>query len=58
MRAIGVYPGGQSGNPGSPFYANLVEPWAQAKYNVLRLATSPDLVSGVKVSSTQLTPAK
>ena len=27
VRAYGVYPGGQSGNPGSPFYNNLVETW-------------------------------
>jgi len=27
VRAYGVYPGGQSGNPGSPFYNNLLETW-------------------------------
>ena len=30
--AYGVYPGGQSGNPGSPFYDNMVDSWAQGKY--------------------------
>jgi len=30
--AWGVYPGGQSGNPGSPFYDTFVDSWAQAKY--------------------------
>jgi penicillin amidase len=58
VKAIGVYPGGQSGNPGSPFYANMVEPWAQAKYNTLHLVTSPEQLSGKKVSSTQLSPAQ
>jgi penicillin amidase len=27
----GVYPGGQSGNPGSPFYDNMIDTWAQGK---------------------------
>lgn len=30
--AYGVYPGGQSGNPGSPFYDNMVDNWANGKY--------------------------
>ncbi|MBC6991530.1 penicillin acylase family protein [Hymenobacter sp. BT491] len=27
VQAYGVYPGGQSGNPGSPFYDNMIETW-------------------------------
>jgi penicillin amidase len=27
VQAYGVYPGGQSGNPGSPFYNNMLETW-------------------------------
>lgn len=30
--AYGVYPGGQSGNPGSKFYDNFVDTWAAGKY--------------------------
>jgi penicillin G amidase len=30
--AYGVYPGGQSGNPGSKFYDNFVDAWVQGKY--------------------------
>jgi penicillin amidase len=30
--AYGVYPGGQSGNPGSPFYDNFIDNWAAGKY--------------------------
>jgi penicillin amidase len=30
--AYGVYPGGQSGNPGSPYYLNFVDTWAKGKY--------------------------
>lgn len=28
----GVYPGGQSGNPGSPFYSNMLDHWVNGKY--------------------------
>jgi penicillin G amidase len=30
--AFGIYPGGQSGNPGSPYYDNFVDKWADGKY--------------------------
>jgi penicillin G amidase len=30
--AYGVYPGGQSGNPGSFFYDNFIDQWVAAKY--------------------------
>lgn len=32
IEAYGLYPGGQSGNPGSPYYDNFVNYWAQGKY--------------------------
>jgi penicillin amidase len=33
--AYGVYPGGQSGNPGSKFYDSYLDNWAAGKYNNL-----------------------
>ncbi|PZR22376.1 MAG: penicillin acylase family protein [Citrobacter freundii] len=33
--AYGVYPGGQSGNPGSRFYDNFVDTWAKGQYFTL-----------------------
>ncbi len=33
--AYGVYPGGQSGNPGSKFYDDYIDTWAEGKYNKL-----------------------
>lgn len=30
--AYGIYPGGQSGNPGSPFYQNMIDKWAKGEY--------------------------
>ncbi|MBT1704864.1 penicillin acylase family protein [Chryseosolibacter indicus] len=32
IKAWGVYPGGQSGNPGSKYYNNLLNSWTQGKY--------------------------
>ncbi|WP_019989529.1 penicillin acylase family protein [Rudanella lutea] len=34
-KGYGVYPGGQSGNPGSPAYQNLIETWREGKLNEL-----------------------
>ncbi len=31
-QAWGIYPGGQSGNPGSPFYSNFAAKWAKGEY--------------------------
>ena len=33
--AYGVYPGGQSGNPGSKYYDNFVDQWVAGKYYLL-----------------------
>ncbi|MBZ4191235.1 penicillin acylase family protein [Niabella beijingensis] len=38
--AYGVYPGGQSGNPGSRFYDNAIDTWASGKYYQLWLMNS------------------
>ena len=32
IEAYGLYPGGQSGNPGSPYYDTFVNYWAEGKY--------------------------
>jgi penicillin G amidase len=37
--AYGVYPGGQSGNPGSKYYDNFVDHWAAGKYYLLWMMT-------------------
>jgi penicillin amidase len=37
--AYGIYPGGQSGNPGSRFYDNFVDDWAVGKYYPLWMMT-------------------
>ncbi len=42
VKAWGHYPGGQSGNPGSKFYDNMVEAWAKGDYYDLLFLTNPD----------------
>ncbi len=37
--AYGVYPGGQSGNPGSRYYDNFIDQWAAGKYYSLWMMT-------------------
>ena len=32
ISAYGVYPGGQSGNPGSKYYGTFVDYWVEGKY--------------------------
>jgi penicillin amidase len=31
-KALGIYPGGQSGNPGSQYYDNFIDRWAAGEY--------------------------
>ena len=42
VSAYGVYPGGQSGNPGSPFYDNMIDHWVNGKYYKLLFMKGPD----------------
>ena len=34
-QAYGIYPGGQSGNAGSPFYDNMIDRWSKGEQNKL-----------------------
>lgn len=38
--ALGIYPGGQSGNPGSKYYDNFVDDWAAGRYHSLNFLQS------------------
>lgn len=42
VKAWGHYPGGQSGNPGSKYYDNMVESWANGHYYDLLFMTEND----------------
>ncbi|KQS32695.1 penicillin acylase family protein [Dyadobacter sp. Leaf189] len=41
-RAYGIYPGGQSGNPGSPYYLNMLGKWEKGELNELLFLNAPD----------------
>jgi penicillin amidase len=43
VKAWGVYPGGQSGSPGSPYYANMIPMWAEGKYMSLQFSAAEAL---------------
>jgi penicillin amidase len=40
--AYGIYPGGQSGNPGSVYYDNFVNEWVAGKYSPLWMMTKEE----------------
>ena len=40
--AYGVYPGGQSGNPGSKYYDNFIDHWVSGKYYPLWMMTKAE----------------
>ncbi|HQQ83509.1 MAG TPA: penicillin acylase family protein [Cyclobacteriaceae bacterium] len=58
LKAWGVYPGGQSGNPGSPYYSNMLEPWTKAQYFNMHFVQTQEQLSSVQYSVTQLSPAQ
>lgn len=48
-KAYGVYPGGQSGNPGSPHYLDLLETWRTGQLNeLIYLQTAQDKHQRIK----------
>ncbi|MBU2929521.1 penicillin acylase family protein [Winogradskyella psychrotolerans] len=49
--ALGIYPGGQSGNPGSKYYDNFIDDWAAGEYhelNFLQSNTATDAIIGTQ----------
>ena len=44
--AYGIYPGGQSGNPGSKYYDNFVDPWVKGQYHSLWMMRRSDGADG------------
>jgi penicillin G amidase len=54
VKGLGVYPGGQSGNPGSKYYDNMVDTWANGQYNDLNFLKDPGQLAGEKVLAKQV----
>jgi penicillin amidase len=47
--AYGVYPGGQSGNPGSKYYDQFIDSWVNGKYFPLLFVTKRDAATSSKM---------
>ena len=45
INAYGVYPGGQSGNPGSRYYDNFINTWIKGNYYKIHLYTKDEMAS-------------
>jgi len=55
VKAWGHYPGGQSGNPGSKYYDNMVESWVSGYYYDLLFLNNPDVTNSRIIFSQTLT---
>ena len=53
--ALGIYPGGQSGNPGSKYYDNFIDRWAVGEYFEALFIQDQNNTEGV-ISTQTLTP--
>ncbi|MGB5171180.1 MAG: penicillin acylase family protein [Eudoraea sp.] len=50
--AYGIYPGGQSGNPGSKYYDNFIESWARGNYLNLLFMQAKTNKEGIMATQT------
>ncbi len=53
-RAKGIFPGGQSGNPGSKFYDNAVNNWVDGEYYDIHFIQTPDSLTNSNLRLTHL----
>jgi len=54
-KALGIYPGGQSGNPGSKYYDNFIDDWAAGEYLDIIFMQDEHQTDGIQFTQT-LTP--
>jgi penicillin G amidase len=57
IHAWGVYPGGQSGNPGSPYYNNLLSLWTEGKYIKFSFTSEAEKMKGKELAVITLNPS-
>ncbi|NNF35431.1 MAG: penicillin acylase family protein [Saprospiraceae bacterium] len=50
IEAYGVFPGGQDGNPLSPYYLYSMDEWSSGNYHKLQNPTEPEKVNGKQYS--------
>ena len=55
--ALGIYPGGQSGNPGSKYYDDFIDDWAAGEYRSLNFMQSAETTESI-IGTQTLKPAK
>ncbi|MGS2726306.1 penicillin acylase family protein [Psychroserpens sp. BH13MA-6] len=56
-KALGIYPGGQSGNPGSYYYDNFIDDWAVGNYHELLFLQNASNTEDI-ISTQALIPLK
>ena len=56
VRAEVVYPGGQSGRPGHPHYADMIDDWAAGRYYAVSLSGSPAAFAKTKHTHLKAAP--
>lgn len=54
VKAWGVYPGGQSGNPGSPYYNSLLGLWTKGEYVKFHFSSQPENLKGKELATITL----
>jgi penicillin G amidase len=57
INAWGVYPGGQSGNPGSPYYNNLLGLWTEGEYVKFSFTSEAEKMKGKELAVITLNPS-
>lgn len=57
VKAWGVYPGGQSGNPGSPYYNSMLDAWTKGNYFHLQFTNSIEQLKQKSIGYTSLKPS-
>jgi penicillin G amidase len=55
-KAFATYPGGQSGNPGSFYYTNMLDHWSNGKYFSLLFLHTPEEAGDKIIATTILNP--
>ncbi len=49
IEAYVVYPGGESGNPGSPYYDTMISTWEKGEYYTAKYLKSPDDMQATQI---------
>lgn len=52
VKAWGIYPGGQSGHPGSPWYDNMISDWTNGNFYPMQFGTNASITPMYKLTMT------